>query len=874
MRKREIFSEEEKIGFEVGDSVQWRSKDIDQFVDGPKKIIKIETYKGKEYALFEGIKTGVPVDELCKAEEEKKEKKTLHKKPEKMSKKRKTKEKHTTASPPSKERIGELRIKLEEFRLSRQKLVYAEDDLKGCSGLKGLIESKKNRVSAKEDYQKALKEYQEKRAEYIGEKANRYCNEQERLANFKAKEFGEEKGFGRKFYEKYKKLGEWNLGRLFGKKFLATLETKKDDPRILKITKFIDRFFFNTLSARTAISFGLLGVGIYAGAGVAVSFGAIALRRGLAGVGAGIGSYDLMKIFSEHKEKKKGMRKRLTKEEIKEMTLEEIAERMEHFDLAIELNAGKRTEDEKQIYRLLKIGFNKKIAEKRATGIEQKMEDLIKGTDIAINNLRIKAHHKEITRKGIAVGIGAFVGSGGLAKLFKLGKGLIFGNKPNVVAGVATGSQNIEGAEDVQALEEKLVVLEDEREKIIEDLSKDVHPSTLEADISPEQMELATIGRGEGVEHSLIRQLRANPEEYGFKGDITNANAVNSWAGSEAHHIAIDQGYVKIAEGQIINETRVSPIDKVAYILEQKNGQNIIKEVDLQGKEIGSAGEIDAHEYVHKPKALVEEVTPEPEETIVPEEVSTEEPIMTLEEKISQSKEAQEAVAEQIPTEERTLFEKMEYYKNPNDTAYGVDFRGQETAAKEIIESVKENPDYLKYPDVKETVQDIYGQQLNTELQEKGFLVFGGPDSVDLEEGIRNLAGIHGLSEGESNIFTQWLAGEDKILDKNDFASLMENKQFNLDRFGESLDEFKDLANSDTLPKWGESWQPRSVIFPNIAGNPTSRIVNMRASVSVVSEAPGEATLGDVFYKIDINGDGKIDEILNSEQAQGILNKK
>lgn len=52
------------------------------------------------------------------------------------------------------------------------------------------------------------------------------------------------------------------------------------------------------------------------------------------------------------------------------------------------------------------------------------------------------------------------------------------------------------------------------------------------------QINLATIHEGEGIEHALIRQLEQDPSAHGFKGNISDVEAVKNWAGSEAHRIA------------------------------------------------------------------------------------------------------------------------------------------------------------------------------------------------------------------------------------------------------------------------------------------------------------------------------------------------
>lgn len=59
------------------------------------------------------------------------------------------------------------------------------------------------------------------------------------------------------------------------------------------------------VNGRTAVSFGLLGIGVGLGAGSAIGIGAFALRRAFAGVGTGIGSYDLMSHAARGLERRK-----------------------------------------------------------------------------------------------------------------------------------------------------------------------------------------------------------------------------------------------------------------------------------------------------------------------------------------------------------------------------------------------------------------------------------------------------------------------------------------------------------------------------------------------------------------------------------------
>ena len=53
---------------------------------------------------------------------------------------------------------------------------------------------------------------------------------------------------------------------------------------------------------------------------------------------------------------------------------------------------------------------------------------------------------------------------------------------------------------------------------------------------------MATVQRGEGITHTLVRQLEADPEKFGFRGD---QKELHGWATKLSKDIAISQGYIK-----------------------------------------------------------------------------------------------------------------------------------------------------------------------------------------------------------------------------------------------------------------------------------------------------------------------------------------
>lgn len=111
-------------------------------------------------------------------------------------------------------------------------------------------------------------------------------------------------------------------------------------------------------------------------------------------------------------------------------------------------------------------------------------------------------------------------------------------------------------------------------------------------------LNLATIGRGQGVEHALIRQLKADPTKWGFKGKADDLTAVNKWAGGEAHRIATNSGYAegghtKIGVRDLSGQGKTNP----AYVLEQDASGNIVVKEYLEGKSVNDAASVNQYEY-------------------------------------------------------------------------------------------------------------------------------------------------------------------------------------------------------------------------------------------------------------------------------------
>ncbi len=87
----------------------------------------------------------------------------------------------------------------------------------------------------------------------------------------------------------------------------------------------------------------------------------------------------------------------------------------------------------------------------------------------------------------------------------------------------------------------------------------------------------AVVGQGEGVEHTLIRQIKHNFElakKLGYDGKPDNTKALEKFAGVEAHKIAIARGYVDKFTGE---EIHVKKAGEVAYKLIPGDGKDNYK---------------------------------------------------------------------------------------------------------------------------------------------------------------------------------------------------------------------------------------------------------------------------------------------------------
>ncbi len=202
-----------------------------------------------------------------------------------------------------------------EQRLERARGEYlkAKEALKGI----GIFTRHAKKIALSTEEHHAFDKYREVRSEYMGTELERFLAEKDKLAEAELAQIQGDKGTIKRVYDQYKKLGQYNLieqgAKLIGKEYKAK-------GRLAKM-----------VNARTAISLGLLGVGLGAGAATAVGAAAIAGKRGLSGIGSAVGSYDVAML----------VRQKLGRKEV-ERALAEVESPLQAGDLLaqMEIRAG------------------------------------------------------------------------------------------------------------------------------------------------------------------------------------------------------------------------------------------------------------------------------------------------------------------------------------------------------------------------------------------------------------------------------------------------------------------------------------------------------------------------------------------------------
>ena len=120
------------------------------------------------------------------------------------------------------------------------------------------------------------------------------------------------------------------------------------------------------------------------------------------------------------------------------------------------------------------------------------------------------------------------------------------------------------------------------------------------------------VHKGEGIEHSFIRQIE-HDEELAKTLGWDGKEDLHHFAGHEAHVLALKEGYVD-NNG---HEVRVAEADKVAYQIRMENGHPVIDERTVDGHVVESHhegdkleedGQIQKYEYIQSKEHLAENI--------------------------------------------------------------------------------------------------------------------------------------------------------------------------------------------------------------------------------------------------------------------------
>lgn len=299
------------------------------------------------------------------------------------------------AEPEKYEKTFELREQIKAMRDARANLVVLEDELNRrrsvLGRVKGAFQDSGSIKVFEERYKEAQEKYNGKRAEYIGAKADRIVKESQKLAEAEAEKHQE--GKFEKLREGWRWLGEQNLEKAGWKPESKT-----------------GKFFARALSARTAISLGLLGGGLVLGAGSAVGIGALATRRALAGTSAGFGAYDLIRGADERKAVRKV-------EDTSKMSVYELEASLADLEARARYSGKKVVRSEK--YRNLRRTYAARVEGKDDRQVA--ILGALSRSDWEREGAKLDASRRERRMKAEGLALGAIVGSGMLAELVQKG---------------------------------------------------------------------------------------------------------------------------------------------------------------------------------------------------------------------------------------------------------------------------------------------------------------------------------------------------------------------------------------------------------------------------------------------------------------------
>ncbi|MFH1838017.1 MAG: hypothetical protein ABH808_00750, partial [Candidatus Kuenenbacteria bacterium] len=321
----------------------------------------------------------------------------------------------------------EMGVSFASFEEARKKFIIAEAELEHRKKVI-IIESqffygeKIDKKIAKINYNRTFKEYREAR-EIYAKNIEQNLNEKETLADERIKSLFKEKK--NVVYKAWKKLGDLNLGEI--PMISNWIEKMEPKGRWGKIGKGMLKFGAKFISARTVLSFSLLGVGFWGGMGVPAGIAALAGRRALGGLGTGFGTYGILKGMQESIATTKWnftlkfweSRSALTDKEIDNLTEEDVEKKMAYLEIHAPLNGKKVSENvtykklqEKYKILLEERKEGQKLIEEKADNLENLLKTMSKESDEKLEKIKQRSKTNEGIIKASSVVIGTIVGSG------------------------------------------------------------------------------------------------------------------------------------------------------------------------------------------------------------------------------------------------------------------------------------------------------------------------------------------------------------------------------------------------------------------------------------------------------------------------------
>ena len=380
--------------------------------------------------------------------------------------------------------------------------------------------------------------------------------------------------------------------------------------------------------------------------------------------------------------------------------------------------------------------------------------------------------------------------------------------------------------------------------------------------VEPKPDSMAIIGKGEGAEHPIIRQLIHDPKKFGFKGDVNNADEISKWAGPQAHRIALENGIVKMNPDGTMTEIRTGVADRIAVSINMVGGKVSVEEIDLKTDVAGAPGTISDYEYSHhttipsppestdasaplSPKLPFEnnanQITVPHPKIEIPKGNS---PFANPENSTSQMFHRQVAdsynnapnqtLDNQVPDGTRSIGMDNLILQPETTISLPEDVRGHlvdylkltENAGasrsdlaksmEALINDYKVNPSLSNDPNFKASLMDIYQDQLSAGVK-KGFFdsLFTGSQSghQETEKILGDLLHFKGHSNVEITTILKHIAGPDGRIDAGDLSQFQDvNGEFSASNLNFHAKIFLDTVyNNKNLPTPNDGWQLRGI---------------------------------------------------------------